>query len=775
MTLPQLDSATVDAYLARLRKPAISFSLDGLARLQQAHLRALPFHNLSLLANVGSDPVLPPAEAAVEGNIAGLGGAAHQLTPPFIALLQALGFDSWLAAASAREPGDHCVGIVQLPEGRFVVDVGGGQPYLQPFPLQGGPLAFTSHGCSFRFEHHEREGHRLLRALPGGQLTTVYRVHPAPRAYSTFGRLVRVRPHQPDGRSLLAEIQAARMTEWALAILGAGLYQRFAGGLVSTRLVMEWESLAELLHVTFGLPARLIAQAQETVRKDCPNPRSQLHPSRPGLRFILSLAVTDRAESVGELLRSLDELLGRSRRSRDTIGVLLLDNSRPQPGHDMLAPVLAEARLMGVRIVRVDARDALERLRPFQRGGLLPAELSIPIPIGASRTLQTALLHEHLRTGHLRLPHPGDGGGPVVIWMLDDDLAFRRLCETHEGLRTSPGEDLFAQAEQLWSKHPEISVVLGTFTGEPPIPGYATLQVQLHDLAGNLAAMAGLAPDALWRPGEVSRGLRDYYYDHAQGSTAHLEVVFPWMPPAPAPWRVREAFHTLCTAFGRVPHGHQVTRPLTYRPMNTLAPSRARGGNALFLDLDALVAAPYPVLRGEDGIMTRRADTLWAHITSHEPLLRLVQADLDLHHCRRLGDGSSPLSARDVDLDALRRFVEGQERGVVLSRLLEKNQAVEPRDAQREITMRRGMLARSQSGVRQELERARSLLVHPEAWWWHEPQAGASARNCLATMEQVEALLGALTALEEPSLPEQLARFACHVLEALPAWRAAWA
>jgi arylamine N-acetyltransferase len=771
MNLPRLGSTDVEGYLAKLGRPALSFDLPGLTRLQRAHLLKVPFHNLALLADLGHEPRMPALEAAVEGNLAGLGGSAFWLTPAFVALLRTLGFQAWLAAASVDAPGDHCVGIVQLPEGRFAVDVGLGQPCLRPFPLLAEASVFTAYGQSFRFEAQELGNYRLQSVLPGGQLKTLYRLHPEPRAYSSFeaprrGRLDR----SANG---LEAIHAARMTEWAWAAVENGVYHRFAGGLTNTRTLLDWEAAASLLHTTFALPEELIQRALATVRQGAPRPRTR---DAPCLQFILSMAVTHRAESARALLRSLDEQLRSAPRPRATLGVLLLDNSQSQPGGGgALDEVLKEIRGMGMRAACVAVRDSLDRLAPFQRSGLLPASLCVPLPIGACRTLQAVLLHEHLRTACLGLPHPEDGGGPVTVWMLDDDLEFRRLSETQEGLQLGPGENLLCRAEHLWAHHPEVSVVLGTYTGEPPIPGYATLQVQLRDLAGNLSALGQLAPGDSWRPAPAPRHLRDYYYDHAQGSEDHLLVAFPWSPPVPAPWKVRQAFVSLCTAFARVPHGHQVTRPLTYTPAGTLTPSRNRGGNALFLDLDALVVAPYPVFGGADGLMTRRADTLWAHLAAREPTVRIVQADMDLLHGRQLGDGSSPLTDPQPDTSRLRRFVEGQERGIVLARLLARERPLEPHEAAQEIAVRRGLLARSQHGARQELAHARQDLTRPEAWWWQEPEAAASAQECLTTLERVERLLGALDALEDSSLPEQLAGFARHVLDEMPSWRAAWA
>lgn len=763
MKLPRLGHETVRAYLARLGNPDISLDAGGLSCLLQAHLRALPFHNLALLAAGEAAPAHPPVEAAVEGNLAGLGGTCHALTPPFVTLLRALGFEAWLAGATIHEPGDHVVGIVRLPEGRFVVDVGSGYPCLHPLPLEGAALDFTAYGVAFRFERDAHDGHRLRRLLSHGQWETAYQLTPEPCPSDAF-----LKPQAAPS------LRAARMSAWAMASLQNGFYQRFAGGLATARPVPGWDAMAELLSLTFGLPEALIAQALHCLRGRVPDLLEAARGPRPPLRFILSLAVTDRTASTSQLLQSLVGNLGS--RAEGMVGVLVLDNGqgRTNEGEVTLEELLEDSRKQGLRLARVNARDELERLAPSQRCGLLPTRLGIPLPIGASRTLQACLLHEHLRTGTLGLPHPGDGGGPVAVWMLDDDLSFLRLRETSEGFVVEPMSDLLDRAEALWTQHPEVSVALGACMGEPPIPGYATLRVQVHDLLGNLREMTQREPGTPWAPGPAPRDLPDYYYDHARGSKAHLRAVFPWTPPGRAPWRLREAFRSLCAAFTRVPHGQQVTRPLPYRPVDVLAPSRHRGGNALFLDLDALFAAPYPVLRGEDGIMTRRADTLWAHLLAREPMLRLVQAELELLHGRRPGDGNSPLATHLPDTAALRGFVEAQERGVVLARLLEHEAPLKTANAEREVSSRRELLAQGREAVSQEIEEARRVLTRPEAWWWHEQEDAASAQACLGALEQVKLLVGAVNALEEPSLPERLADFARHVVATLPTWRATW-
>lgn len=767
MTLPRLDSATVRAYLERLGGPGVSLDLDGLSNLLRAHLRGLPFHNLTLL-RARHPPGRRSLEAMVEANIAGHGGVGHELTPSFVTLLCSLGFDASLAAANMADAGILPVGVVRLPEGRFVVDVGSGHPCLHPLPLDRGPLDFSAYGQRMVFERESRDEYRLTRVFQDGQTREVYRLTPEARPVDCFFPA-------PEARSAACvsprSVQAVRMSEGVLATLREGLYQRFSAGLEGTRPVEDWDALIELLRTLFRVP-------EELLHPSLVGPGARAHgmaPSRQPLRFILSLASTGRAESVTELVGSIGELLERTQRPASSVGILLLENGPSVRSRGAPEGGLERARSPGLRVVHLEARDQLWRLTPFQGQGLLPEACSVPLPIGASRMLQTSLLWEHLRTGVLGLPHPGDGGGPVLVWMLDDDLSFRRLCEGPDGLDVRRGDDLLARAEELWAAHPETSVVLGSFTGDPPIPGYATFRVQVHDLVGNLRDMRDRRPDLPWNPGKVPRTLPDYYYDHARGSTAHLQVVFPWRPPGAPPWRVRDAFRTLCAGFTQVPHGRQVTRPLTHAASRGLTPSRNRGGNALFLDLDALMVAPYPVWRGPDGIDTRRADTLWAHLATREPLFHMVQADFDLLHGRRMGDGSSPLAERQPDATALRGFVQAQERGVVLARLLERGPPPDVADAERELAVRRELLARSREALREEVTAARAVLTHPSAWWWCEEADAASARACLAALECVESLGIAVNALEEPWLAARLAEFARHVLSTLPAWRATWA
>jgi N-hydroxyarylamine O-acetyltransferase len=130
----------VDAYLKRIdyqgsRAP----SAETLRALQLAHLRAVPFENLSIHSN---EPIVLHDEALFE-KIVGhrRGGFCYEVNGLFAALLRALGFEvEMLAAGVAKTAGDfgpdfdHMTLLVKLDQ-RWIADVGFGDSFLEPLRL----------------------------------------------------------------------------------------------------------------------------------------------------------------------------------------------------------------------------------------------------------------------------------------------------------------------------------------------------------------------------------------------------------------------------------------------------------------------------------------------------------------------------------------------------------------------------------------------------------------------------------------------------------------
>ncbi|WP_167455150.1 arylamine N-acetyltransferase family protein [Amycolatopsis kentuckyensis] len=131
----------IDAYLDRLgvARPAAP-DLATLRHLQERHLAAVPFENLS--SHLGEPVVLD--EDALFAKIVGhrRGGFCYELNGLFAALLRALGYDASLRAAqvfradgTVGPPLDHAAIVVSLDAEDWLVDVGFGRFARHPLRL----------------------------------------------------------------------------------------------------------------------------------------------------------------------------------------------------------------------------------------------------------------------------------------------------------------------------------------------------------------------------------------------------------------------------------------------------------------------------------------------------------------------------------------------------------------------------------------------------------------------------------------------------------------
>ncbi|MER7708312.1 arylamine N-acetyltransferase [Kitasatospora sp. NPDC097605] len=135
-----LTAAQVAAYLDRIGagRPGRSGAAE-LARLQEAHLDAVPFENLSI--HLGEPVVLEPVALLEKIVDRRRGGFCYELNGAFAALLRALGYRVDLLAArvfAGAEPGppfDHLALRVEADGSAWLVDVGFGRFTRRPLLL----------------------------------------------------------------------------------------------------------------------------------------------------------------------------------------------------------------------------------------------------------------------------------------------------------------------------------------------------------------------------------------------------------------------------------------------------------------------------------------------------------------------------------------------------------------------------------------------------------------------------------------------------------------
>jgi N-hydroxyarylamine O-acetyltransferase len=239
----------VDGYLARLGVAWAGVpDLAALRQLQEAHLRAVPFENLSV--HLGERITLEP-EPLVAKLLRGRGGFCYELNGAFAVLLAELGYRVSLLSAQTYNaedelgpPFDHLALRVELDR-PWLVDVGFGQFAQAPLRLD---LAGAQRDPQGEFTVTEA-GPGLLDVTANGVLE--YRLECRPRRLVDFGPSCWYHQTSPDShftRSLTCSIPtpAGRIT-----LSGTRLIRTEHGRRTETRL-----SEAEILpayRIHFGI------------------------------------------------------------------------------------------------------------------------------------------------------------------------------------------------------------------------------------------------------------------------------------------------------------------------------------------------------------------------------------------------------------------------------------------------------------------------------------------------------------------------------------------
>lgn len=206
------DEALLARVGARRGEPA---TRARLAALQRAWCFTQPFHNLDLLA--GARRGAPPLdrEAALERCAAGLGGPCHVQSWGFLSLLRRVGYEARLCGATISQPDDHLLVHVTLGDGAYLCDVGNGQPYLEPFPLD-------------RAHEQQHAGWRVRSTPEGGELVlarrspdqpawrVVYHARPEARRWEDFASSIERHHREPGFGPFLSGLRVVRIGPGAM-------------------------------------------------------------------------------------------------------------------------------------------------------------------------------------------------------------------------------------------------------------------------------------------------------------------------------------------------------------------------------------------------------------------------------------------------------------------------------------------------------------------------------------------------------------------------------
>ena len=338
--------------------------------------------------------------------------------------------------------------------------------------------------------------------------------------------------------------------------------------------------------------------------------------------LVLVVGVIADDEHADQFTRLLDDLL--TLRSFDQIcclDVVVLHNGGAT---GRVERAVAEYRARGLTIF-LATEDQQEKDANAGRFGAKFARPPGRAPIGPARTMLQGYVTRVAaqRTG-------------AICWILDDDSRLDNRTEHGDG---PPFTSLLASLSKMRALG--VDVVLGSVTGDPPIPPGSTVRTQLVDLYHNLTWLAGLDAGAALpdrrADNRAARGAaRDYYYDLSRRDTHHLEWPF-WLTPAQPGEQIGCAFARMVESLPRILAGQGVFRPLLLDlPFDSIAsmrPSVQRGTNTFVFDCAAFTDFPNLAPRFAGDVL-RRSDMIWALLNRYAGGRRLVSATLPVRHDR---------------------------------------------------------------------------------------------------------------------------------------------
>ncbi|MDX6447490.1 MAG: N-hydroxyarylamine O-acetyltransferase [Blastocatellia bacterium] len=247
----------VEAYLKRINYTGpLAVSAEVLRLLQLAHLRAVPFENLSIHSG---EPILLNDEALFEKIVRRhRGGFCYELNGLFATLLRSLGFEvAMLSAQVANAEGvfgpdfAHMTLVVTLAE-RWLVDVGFGDSFLEPLLLDTNSEQMQG-DRSYRVV---REGERLVlsQRSNGDDWKPQYRFTLKAYHYPDYSEMCHY--HQTSQQSHFTQARiCSRATPDGRISLSDLRFIETAGGRKQERLISE-EECATMLREQFGIVLR---------------------------------------------------------------------------------------------------------------------------------------------------------------------------------------------------------------------------------------------------------------------------------------------------------------------------------------------------------------------------------------------------------------------------------------------------------------------------------------------------------------------------------------
>ena len=244
----------LNAYLERINYhgPTVP-SAETLRALQLAHLRTVPFENLSIHAG---EPIVLGDEALFAKIVKNRrGGFCYECNGLFAALLRTLGFDVTMLSAEVAnadggysQPFDHMALMVNESQ-RWLVDVGFGDSFLEPLLLDERGEQVEGKRA---YKISDEDGYLILRQRQTDTWIPQYRFTLQPYQYDDFAGMCRYHQTSPESHFTQKRV-CSRATESGRITLSEMRLIETQGDVRNERVLATQEEYAAALQQHFGI------------------------------------------------------------------------------------------------------------------------------------------------------------------------------------------------------------------------------------------------------------------------------------------------------------------------------------------------------------------------------------------------------------------------------------------------------------------------------------------------------------------------------------------
>ena len=256
---PDLSARYLDILGATPREP----SYEALSELVTAHLRRIPFENISKLyyRNRSGGRGLPDVEKYLEGiERYNFGGTCYANNYYLNRLLQHLGYQVKLCGADMNNPDVHIVNMVTVDSREYLVDVGYTGPFDKPIPRNLSEDHEIVLGRErYLFKPQDAQGNTRLEFYRDGILKHGYTAKPIVREIERFADVI---AHSfTDEATFMNTILLVRFfANRSIALHNLTLLES-EGTSWRTHQLSSREELGPTIETHFGIPCAIVSEA----------------------------------------------------------------------------------------------------------------------------------------------------------------------------------------------------------------------------------------------------------------------------------------------------------------------------------------------------------------------------------------------------------------------------------------------------------------------------------------------------------------------------------